>query len=51
VKQLLRTLFDQWECAQLASVLAGTTGEGAALASDRLVGVGSKRHCGGEHER
>ena len=33
------------------TVVAGTTDEGAALASGRLVGVGSASHCGGAHEK
>jgi hypothetical protein len=32
-------------------VVAGTTGEGATMASVLSVGVGSASHCGGEHER
>jgi hypothetical protein len=32
-------------------VVAGTTGEGAALASVRFVGVGSASHCGDGYER
>jgi hypothetical protein len=35
--------------AQPATVVAGTTDEGAPLASVRLVGMGSARHCGKEH--
>jgi hypothetical protein len=31
--------------------VAGTTGEGAALVSVRLVGVGSARHCDGETQK
>jgi hypothetical protein len=34
-----------------ATVVADTTGEGAALASVRLVGVGPASHCGGGHNR
>jgi hypothetical protein len=33
-----------------ATVVAGTTGEGAVLASVRSVGVGSESHCGGGHD-
>jgi hypothetical protein len=36
---------------QQATVLAGTTCESVALASVRLVGVGSASHCGGGHDR
>ena len=32
-------------------MVAGTTGEGAALGSVRLVGVGSASNCGGGHDR
>jgi hypothetical protein len=51
VRALLWPLFPQSACAQPATLLAGTTGEGAALASVRLVGVGSDSHCGGGHDR
>jgi hypothetical protein len=36
--------------AQPATVVAGTTGEGADLASGHSVGVGSANHCGGGHD-
>jgi hypothetical protein len=51
VRELLWPLFDSSGWAQLATVVAGTTCDGAALASDRLVGVGSANHCGGGHDR
>ena len=35
--------------AQPATVVAGTTDEGPALASVRLVGMGSASHCVGGH--
>jgi hypothetical protein len=35
---------------QAATVVAGTTGEGAAMASVRSAGMGSASHCGGGHE-
>jgi hypothetical protein len=36
---------------QPATLVAGTTGECAAVASVRLVGVCSDSHCGGGHDR
>jgi hypothetical protein len=44
VRALLRSLFSWSAWAQAATVLADTTGEGAALASVRLVGVVSASH-------
>jgi hypothetical protein len=35
---------------QPATVVAGTTCDGAAMASFRLVGVISASHCGGGHD-
>jgi hypothetical protein len=49
VKPLQLTVFARWSWAQPATVLAGTTGEGAALASFRSLSVGSAFHCGGGH--
>jgi hypothetical protein len=39
------------EWAHPVTVVAGTTGEGAALVSVRFVGVSSASHCGGGHYR
>jgi hypothetical protein len=50
VRTLIWPLFDRSTWAQPDTVLAGTTVEGAILASDRSVGVGSISHCGGEHD-
>jgi hypothetical protein len=36
--------------AKKGTVVKGTTGEGAALASVSSVGVGSTSHCGGGHD-
>jgi hypothetical protein len=48
VKALLWPLFDSSAWAQEATVVAGTTGEGAALASVLSVGISSGSHfCGG----
>jgi hypothetical protein len=44
-------LFDWTAWAQPATMQAGTTGEGASLASDRLVDVGSDSHRVGGHDR
>jgi hypothetical protein len=49
VRALLWPLFARSAWAQSATVLAGTTSEAAALASVRLVGVGSTSHCGVGH--
>jgi hypothetical protein len=51
VSVLLWPLFARSAWAQTATVVAGTTGEGAALASVRSVSVGSDSHCGGGHDR
>jgi hypothetical protein len=51
VKALLWPLFAWSAWAQTATVVAGKRGEGAALASVRLVGMGSARHCGAGHNR
>jgi hypothetical protein len=48
---LLWLLFARSAWAHPATVLADSTGEGAALASFRLVGVGLASHCGGRHDR
>jgi hypothetical protein len=42
-------IFHRSEWAQPATVVAGTTGESAALASVRLVGAGTARHWGAWH--
>jgi hypothetical protein len=47
VRALLWPLFDQSASAQPATVEAGMTGEGAALACVYSVSVGSANHCGG----
>jgi hypothetical protein len=44
MKALLRPLFARSAWAQPATVEEGTTGEGAALASDRSFGLGSDSH-------
>jgi hypothetical protein len=44
VKALLWPLICRSTCAQPAIVVVGTTDEGAALTSVRLVGVGSATH-------
>jgi hypothetical protein len=49
VRALICPLFARSALAQPDTVVAGTTGEGAALATVRLVGVGSASHCGGGH--
>jgi hypothetical protein len=51
VRALLWPLFAWSAWAQPATVEAFTIGEGAALASDRSVDVGSTSHCGGGHDR
>jgi hypothetical protein len=51
VRALLFPLFVWSALAQPATVVVGTTGEGAALATVCLVGVGSDSHCGGGHDR
>jgi hypothetical protein len=50
VKALLWPLLDRSAWAQTATVVAVTTGKGAALVSLRSVGVGSISHCGIGHE-
>jgi hypothetical protein len=47
VRALVWPLFARSAWAQPATVVAGTIGEGPALASVRLVGVGSASQCGG----
>ena len=47
---LLWPLFARSPRAQPAIVVAGMTGEDAALASIRSVGVGSVNHCGASQE-
>jgi hypothetical protein len=51
VRALFRPLFARSALTQPATVVAGTTGEGAGLAYDRLIDVGPGSHCGGGHER
>jgi hypothetical protein len=43
-------LFARSTWAQLATVVAGATGEGAAMDSDLMVCVVSASHCGGMHD-
>jgi hypothetical protein len=50
VTALFWTLFARSTFAQPATVVAGTTGEGAALATVRSLGVGSDSHCGAGHD-
>jgi hypothetical protein len=45
------SLFNRSAWAQAFSLLAGTTGEGAALPSVCSVGMGLASHCGGGHEK
>jgi hypothetical protein len=47
MRALLWPLFAWSAWAQLATVLAGTSGESAVLASSRLFGMGSASQCGG----
>jgi hypothetical protein len=49
VRALLWPLFAPSAWAQPATVVAGTTGKDAAVASVRRVSVGSASHCGGGH--
>jgi hypothetical protein len=51
VRALVWPLFASSAWVQPATVVANTKGEGDALASVRLVGVGSASHCGGEREK
>jgi hypothetical protein len=51
VRALLWPLFAWSALSQPAIVVVATTGEGAALASVRSVGVGSASHSGGGHEK
>jgi hypothetical protein len=51
VKAMHWLLFSWSSWVQAGTVLAGTTGEGIALASVRSVGVGSASHCCGGHDR
>jgi hypothetical protein len=51
VRALLWPMFAGSAWALTANMVAGTTGEGAALASVPSVGVGPTSHCGGGHDR
>jgi hypothetical protein len=51
VRALLSPLFAPSAWAQSATVVAGTTDEGAALASVILVGVVSDSHCGSGNDK
>jgi hypothetical protein len=51
VRALLSTLFDGSAWAQPASVVAGTSGEGAAMASVPSVGEGPASYSDGGHYR
>jgi hypothetical protein len=51
VRALRWPLYDWSAWAQPATEEAGTTGEGAALATVGLLGEGSASHCGGGHDR
>jgi hypothetical protein len=51
VRTLLWSLFARSAWAQPATVVAGTTVQGAALASVRLVGNGLDSRCGSGHDR
>ena len=48
---LLYPMFPRSALDKPANVVASKTGEGAALASSRLVGVGPNSHCRGVHDR
>jgi hypothetical protein len=50
MRALLWSLFAWWAWDQPDTVVESATGEGAALASIRLDGVGSGRHFGGEYD-
>jgi hypothetical protein len=50
VRALIWPVFGRSSWPQSATVVADTTGEGAALASVRLVGVVPDRYCGFVHE-
>jgi hypothetical protein len=50
VMALMWPLFSLSALSQGTNVVAGTTGEGAALASVRLVGKGSNSHCSRGHD-
>ena len=47
---MLWPLFVWWAWDRAATLLAGTIGEGAALASVRSVGLGFANDCGGGHD-
>jgi hypothetical protein len=47
VRALIWHLFTRSAWALPATVVAGLTGEGPHLTSDRLLGLGSARHCNG----
>ena len=51
MRALLSPLFAWSSWTQPANVKAGTTDEGAAMASVSSVGVGATIHCGGEHDK
>jgi hypothetical protein len=51
VRALLWPQFASSCCSQPATVVEGTTVDGATLASVRLVCVGSASHCRGGHDR
>jgi hypothetical protein len=50
VRALVWPLFVRMSWTQPASAVAGTKGEGAALASVRSFGVGLASHCCGGHD-
>jgi hypothetical protein len=51
MRTILWPLFARSTWSQPATVSAGNTVEGAALASVRLVAVGPASHCGGGYDR
>jgi hypothetical protein len=51
VRALLWPLFSRSAWAQPATVVAGTTGEGASVASDRYFSVGRASHCCVDQDR
>jgi hypothetical protein len=50
VRALLLPLLTRSAWVQPATVVADTTGKGAAQNSVRLVGVGQASYCGGRHD-
>jgi hypothetical protein len=51
LRALFGLLFSLSAWAQAGTVVAGKTGDGAALASVRSIGLGADSHCVGGHDR